>query len=62
MTVSNRRITLGELETIVDCKQFIAARATSVLPLRMLFLTRTRRESHPETIQHIYISFRVTKT
>lgn len=38
--------TLGEWEITVVCRQFIAARATSLLPFRMLFFTKRSKDSH----------------
>lgn len=40
-------ITLAEWERTVVCRQFIAARETSLLPFKMLFFTKISKDSHP---------------
>lgn len=40
-------ITLEEWERMGVCKQFIAARATSLLPFNILFFTNKSKDSHP---------------
>lgn len=48
----NLMITLWEWERTVVCKQLIAARATSLLPFKMLFFTKRSRDSHPAEMKH----------
>jgi hypothetical protein len=46
----NKNITFGQCELTRVCKQLIAASATSLLPLNMLFLTNSSKSSHPENV------------
>jgi hypothetical protein len=47
----NKTITFGQCELTRVCKQLIAASATSLLPLNMLFLTNSSKSSHPEKVR-----------
>lgn len=53
VTVQKKRmITLGEWERTVVCKQLTAARATSLLPFKMLFFTKRSKDSQPAKMKH----------
>ena len=46
-------LTLLQWPSTVVCKQFIAARETSLLPLKMLSFIKRSRDSHPAEISDI---------
>ena len=47
MRIDSLKLTFGQWELTIVCKQLIAARPTSLLPFKMLSLIKFNRCSHP---------------